>query len=131
MASISLSVGGPSFTISPVVCAVSSEKAAEKAGRARPCRGNKGGLTPKYKRGRPRGGVVSIEQRVHTAWQWGYRVLGANDLSGTLLPVGYSHAERRVRKRGVVTGKQSGSFAGSMRQGHKTELISHDFTCRI
>ncbi len=52
------------------------------------------------------GGAVSIEQRVHMAWQWGCRVFGANDLSGLLLPaVGHSHTERRARKRGVVTGE--------------------------
>lgn len=48
-------------------------------------RGNKGGLTPKHeRRRRPRGGVVFIEQWVHMVWQWGCRVLGANDLSGFL-----------------------------------------------
>lgn len=38
MASISLSVRGPSFTISLVVCTVSSDKATEKPGWARPSR---------------------------------------------------------------------------------------------
>lgn len=67
---------------------------------------NKGGLTPKHERRRPRGGAGSIERWVHMVWQWGCRVVGANDLSGFVLPaVGHSDTERGVRKRGVVVGE--------------------------
>lgn len=93
-------------------------------------RGNTGGLTPLHKRRRPRGGAVSTEQWVHMVWQWGCRVVGANDLSGFLLPAApHSHTERGVRNRGVVKGEQLVSFTGGGHQG--SETISHDSAGKV
>lgn len=86
-------------------------------------RGGGGPDTYKHERGRPRarGGAVSIEQWVHMAGQRGCRVVGANDLSGCLLPA-VGHSDSEVWLLGELL-----SLTGIK---EVTQSQSHDFACR-